>query len=558
MVALGLVAWGLARLAAGSLVLAPLVSDDMVLERDTTATIAGRALPGWPVLVVGTWGTGDVVRARADGTFRATLRTRAAGGPHRLLVWAGVLAVVRNVFVGETWLCSGQSNMEQTVAQFEPAAAPDVPSGAPIRLFTVGLAIAETPQATCQGSWQPASAETVRAFSAVCWHFGRALHRELGVPIGLVAASAGGTEIEMWTSERGLRTVPEVAAELDRAAAERELSAPEPSPAAAPPPPPAAPGPAATPPSPSGTPPSPAEPVASAGPAQPPSPAGIHYAPAQENTSPYIPPEARQRFGPPPKQWHALLFNAMIAPLAPYTFRGVVWYQGEANVARAAQYARLFPAMIRDWRAWFERDLPFGFVQLPVFAGYRPRGMMAELRDAQRRALATPGTGMAITIDLGDPNDVHASDKAVIGERLAAWALHRVYASRDVEDSGPLYRGMRIDGPRVHVLFDHAGGGLVAPPIPFGAFEVAADDRRWQPAAAEIQGDRVVVRSPWVERPVAVRFAWADVPTVTIRNRAGLPASPFRSDDWPGMTDGATWRATRPMPPAVAPGQASP
>jgi sialate O-acetylesterase len=421
-------------------------------------------------------------------------------------------------------------------------------------LFTVGLAIAETPQATCHGRWQDASAETVRGFSAVCWHFGRTLQQALDVPIGLVAASAGGTEIEMWTSERGLRTVPEIAAELDRAAAERAAATEARPPAETTPPRADGTASAPAPPSaeqpPSAPSPSPAAPVASTDPAPPPAPADAR--------DPYVPPEARRRFGPPPKQWHALLFNAMIAPLAPYTFRGVVWYQGEANVARAAQYARLFPAMIRDWRIAFERDLPFGFVQLPVFGGYRPRGMMPELRDAQRRALATPGTGMVVAIDLGNPTDVHAADKAVVGARLAAWALRHVYGRGDVADAGPLYRGMRVEGPRVRVFFDHADGGLDAPPIPLGAFELAADDRQWKPALAEIQSDGVIVRSPWVERPVAVRFAWADVPVVTIRNRAGLPASPFRSDDWPGMTDGATWRATRPMPPAVAPSQASP
>jgi sialate O-acetylesterase len=533
-IVLGLLAWGLARQAAGSLVLAPLVAEGMVLQRAGGAVIAGHARPGWPVLVVGTWGAAGVARAGADGAFRTTLRTRGAGGPHRVLVWAGDLAVVRDVFVGEAWLCSGQSNMEQTVEQFEPHAALDVPSDPPIRLFAVGLAIAETPQSTCRGHWQHATADTVRTFSAVCWHFGRALQQALGVPVGLVAASAGGTQIEMWTSERGLRTVPEIAAELDRADAEAAVA------------PPAGPPPTA-------------EAPARADAAEPASPPAGEAAettpPASENG---VPPEARRRFGPPPRQNHALLFNAMIAPLAPYGFRGVVWYQGESNVARAGQYARLFPAMIRDWRAWFERDLPFGFVQLPPFDGYRPRGAMPELRDAQRRALATPGTGMVIAIDLGDPTDVHSADKTVVGERLAAWALRHVYGREDVADSGPLYRGMRVEGPRVRVFFDHANGGLAAPPIPLGAFELAADDRQWKPALAEIQGETVIVRSPWVERPVAVRFAWADVPTVTIRNRAGQPASPFRSDDWPGMTDGATWRAIRPTAPAVAPGEATP
>jgi sialate O-acetylesterase len=613
-VALGLVGWALARHAAGSLVLAPLVADGMVLQRDTSATVAGRTLPGWPVLVVGTWGTVDVVRAAADGTFRATLRSRGPGGPHRLLVWAGATAVVRNVFVGEVWLCSGQSNMEQTVEQAAPSVTPDVPSDPPIRLFTVGLAIADTPQASCRGRWQPASVETVRAFSAVCWHFGRALHDALGMPIGLVAASAGGTEIELWTSERGLRTVPEIAAELDRAGAAHTVAAAAPSidatpsapppepgettstgptqapsttPSTAPPPepgvtpstaPPPEPGvttstasppaPAeATPPTPAAAdapPPAPSSPPSESVVAPEPLPAASPAARAETPDTPAlpsnVPADARRRFGPPPKQWHALLWNAMIAPLVPYTFAGVVWYQGEANVARAAQYARVFPAMIRDWRAAFDRDLPFGFVQLPVYGGYRPRGLMPELRDAQRRALATPNTGMVVAIDLGDPKDVHAADKAVVGARLAAWALRSVYGRGDVADAGPLYRAMRVEGPRVRVFFDHATGGLVAPPIPIGAFELAADDRQWKPALAEIQGDTVVVRSPWVERPVAVRFAWADVPVLTIRNRAGLPASPFRSDDWPGITDGSTWRATRPapLPPAVAPSGVTP
>jgi sialate O-acetylesterase len=556
LIALALVGWALARRADGSLVLAPLVADGMVLTRDTTATIAGSALPGWPVVVVGTWGTADVVRAGDDGAFRARLRTRGAGGPYRVLVWSGTTAVVRDVLVGEAWLCGGQSNMEQTIEQFEPAATPDVPSTPPIRLFTVGLAIAVAPQTSCQGAWQTASVDSVRRFSAVCWHFGRALEHALGVPIGLVAASAGGTEIELWTSERGLRTVPEVAAELDRAAAERAAShrdgttdvaattdaittttdtAPtttiiEPTTTAA------------------------KDPTSRSDastdestPPEPPSPAVPTPAPA----------DARLRLGPAPSQRHSLLFDAMIAPLAPYAFRGVVWYQGEANVGRAAQYARIFPAMIRDWRAWFERELPFGFVQLPVFAGYRPFGAMPELRDAQRRALATPDTGMVVAIDLGTPEDVHAADKVVVGERLAAWALRHVYGRTDVADTGPVYRGMRVEGAHVRVFFDHAEGGLVAPAIPLGAFQAAGADRRWQPALAEIQGETVVVRSPWVDAPIAVRFAWAEVPMVTIRNRGGLPASPFRSDDWPGVTDGVTWKATRAAP-AVAPGGATP
>jgi len=439
-----------AQRARGTIELAPLVSDGMVLQRDSRVTIAGRARAGWPVVVSGTWGDATVTRADEHGRWRARLRTRGAGGPYHLLVWAGDSKAVNDVWIGETWLCSGQSNMAFTLRETEPGEPIDLPR-TPIRLFNVGLSIADTPQETCTGKWVAASADTAADFSAACWYFGRALQVALDVPIGLVAAAASGTDIEGWTSERGLLEVPEMAAEIE----------------------------------------------------------------VRRRTQTGVTVAGGWRPG--------LFFNAMIAPLAPYTFGGVAWYQGEANIPRAAQYARLFPAMIRDWRAWFERELPFAFVQLPGFTKYRPHGAIAELREAQRGALALPHTGMVVSIDLGDNKDIHSPSKAIIGLRLAGWALSELYGRTDRPASGPIYRAMQIKPWGIQILFDHTDGGLEAASQPLVGFEMAGADRKFYAAWAVISGHMVIVRSPRVPAPVAVRYAWDEAPTASLRNRAGLP-----------------------------------
>jgi sialate O-acetylesterase len=460
-----LLAWALGILARraddGPLELMALASDGMVLQRDTTVSITGRARPGWPVVLVGTWGGVTVTRADNVGAWQASLHTRGAGGPYRMLVWAGGVRVVHDVWLGETWLCSGQSNMAIPIAEDDPRVTLDVPASPPIQLFTVPLAAADTPQAGCPGSWITARHETARDFSAVCWHFGRALQAALGVPIGLVTAAASGVDIVGWTSQRTLASFPDDLLAYQNASVE-----PEP-------------------------------------------------------VSAILTPRP------------SLFFNGMIAPLAPYTFRGVAWYQGEADVGHAERYARLFPAMIGDWREWFGRRLPFGFVQLPGFAGYRPHGAISELREVQRRTLAVPDTDMIVSIDLGDGHDIHGASKPAIGLRLASWALGRLYGRTDIPDSGPLFRAMNIKSGGLEVEFDHAEGGLVATTNPVVGFELAGEDHAFHHAWAVVSRDRVVVRSPRVPNPIAVRYAWDDIPVSAITNLAGLPASPFRSDDTP-------------------------
>jgi sialate O-acetylesterase len=235
-----------------------------------------------------------------------------------------------------------------------------------------------------------------------------------------------------------------------------------------------------------------------------------------------------------------VLYNGMIKPLAPYGIRGVIWYQGESNSSRAHQYRRLFPALIEDWRTtWGQGDFPFYFVQLAAFEpGPLEVGAWPELREAQAMALSLPATGMAVAVDIGNPQDVHPKNKQEVGNRLARLALNRVYGE-EIVDSGPLYRQITRAGSRIRLAFDHAAGGLEAKGGALAGFEVAGEDRSFHRAEARIEDGTVVVWSDEVGEPVAARYGWADNPHCNLYNAAGLPASPFRTDSWPGITEGA-------------------
>jgi sialate O-acetylesterase len=238
---------------------------------------------------------------------------------------------------------------------------------------------------------------------------------------------------------------------------------------------------------------------------------------------------------------NSLLYNGMIAPILPYGIRGAIWYQGESNVGRAYQYRTLFPAMIENWREdWGEGAFPFYFVQIAPFA-YGANDMSAELREAQLLTLKLANTGMAVISDVtGNVQDIHPKDKRDVGARLALWALAQTYGKKGFEYSGPLYKSYKVDGNRIIVTFDHAVGLMAKGGAPTG-FTIAGSDKKFVPAQAEIHGDTVIVTSPNVPNAAAVRFSWSDAGVHNLCNAAGLPASPFRTDTWPGLTDGVKW-----------------
>jgi sialate O-acetylesterase len=255
-----------------------------------------------------------------------------------------------------------------------------------------------------------------------------------------------------------------------------------------------------------------------------------------------LPPWPEEPIGPNHPYSPTGLYNGMIVPILPYGIRGAIWYQGESNAWRAYQYRTLFPAMIKNWRdAWGQGDFPFLFVQLANFEATSPEPQendWAELREAQSMALLLPNTGMAVTIDIGEANDIHPKNKQDVGKRLALWALAKTYGKKIV-CSGPIYKYMVVKGDNKAILyFYYVGGGLVTKGDSLKGFAIAGADKKFVWADANIVGDTVVVSSDKVSAPVAVRYAWGENPVCNLYNKEGLPATPFRTDTWPGITDG--------------------
>ena len=461
--------------SASPLGLCALVSDGMVLQRDHIVPVWGTGRPGAAVVVTPSW-SGESTRAfvEGDGHWRLTLRTPGAGGPFQLrFEMEGQVLVVDDVLSGEVWLASGQSNMEWKIAAIA-AAIPDYDEirarihQETLRFFDVPNRISMVPESSLEGAWRAITPQSWPEVSAVAYYFANELHATLGVPIGILSAEWGGTVAESWTSETTLRS--------EFPEFEATLAAM----------------------------------------------AAAHA--TQDGQG------ARLQFH---QNMPTALFNGMIAPLAGYGLRGVIWYQGESNRGRAAQYERLFPALIRDWRRVFSQgDLPFLFVQIAPYRYGEDTGQAAGLRDAQRKALALPATGMACTMDIGNPDNIHPKNKWEVGRRLALWARALCYGEEDLDVSGPLYRSHSAEGSGLRVAFDHAQEGLVARGGAPTHFTIAGADRVFHPATATIDGATVLVQSPAVPEPVAVRFAWGAADLPNLFDAHGLPASSFRTDDW--------------------------
>jgi sialate O-acetylesterase len=479
--------------------------DHAVLQRELPVPVWGWADPGEKVTVT-LADQQKTATADAGGKWSLKLDPLKAGGPYELKVQGKNRLTRSDLLVGEVWLCSGQSNMGMTVGgvldKDREIAEADYPK---IRMATPAHTPLPEPTSDTTVSWAVCSPKTVANFSATAYFFGRQLHRDLDVPVGLINSSWGGTPIEAWTSLPAQKAAPELAP-----IAEKYLKT-----------------------------------VASYDPDK----AQQQYqkqladwekarAKAKAEQKPFKTQKPREPMSPEKSpNSAATLYNGMIVPLVPYAIRGAIWYQGESNAGNAAIYGTQMRTMIANWRKdWNQGDFPFLFVQLPNFLAVQTKpsetGGWPLIREQFVRTLAVPNAGMAVTIDVGEADNIHPRNKQAVGKRLAQWALAKVYG-KDLVACGPLYKSMRKDGGRVVLDFDYAEGGLEAKGGgPLTGFAIAGPDKKFVWADAKIEGRTVVVSSKDVRDPAAVRYAWANNPACNLFNTAGLPASPFRTDDW--------------------------
>lgn len=439
-----------------------LFTDGAVLQRGIRVPVWGTANDGERVTVK--FRDQVVSTVAKDGKWRVNLTPLSAGGPYDMTISGDNTIKLTNILVGDVWICSGQSNM-QFALTYDSNAAKVIPTATDkkLRLFTVPPAPSATPIDDVNSSWKLCSPDTVKDFAAVAYYFGLNLRQELGVPIGLINTSLGGTPAEAWTRLSAIMSNPDFRGLVDRRLSTTEWAALKPG----------------------------------------------------------------------------YLYSSMIYPLQPYAIKGAIWYQGESNAGRAYQYRTLFPAMVRSWREdWMQGDFPFLFVQIAPFmlkSSTPQESAWAELREAQLlSANSIKNSAMAVITDLGDENDIHPRQKGPVGYRLSLAARALAYGE-NVVYSGPTYKSMQVKDGRAIIEFDNAEG-LAAKGGPLTGFAIAGSDRRFVNAKAEIVGGKVVVSSPEVANPVAVRMGWANYPEVNLYNKAGLPASPFRTDDFPMVT----------------------
>jgi len=486
----GALALSLTVAARGDVKLPGLFSDHMVLQQGMRVAVWGWADEGETVTVE--FRGQKKVTTAEHGRWKVHLEPLKAGGPDLLKIKGNNLIEIQEVLVGEVWICSGQSNMEWPLSRsFE--SQPDV-AGAEnynIRLFTVPKLKAKAPVDDVAAKWQQCNPQTVPNFTAVGYYFGRALQKARNVPVGLIHTSWGGSPAEVWMSEEALSADPDF---------QRDI---------------------------------------------------LDTYPAAWRAFQKTKEDAEKEHKPAPwPPWRPTeLYNGMIAPLVSYGIRGAIWYQGESNAGRAFQYRKLFADMIRDWRnQWKQGDFTFLAVQLAPWDKAKKRTMeqiteapvesdWAELREAQDYAAKNLlKVGIAVITDVGDKDDIHPTKKVPVGERLALAARSIAYGEK-INGFGPTYRSVSFMDAQAIVHFNHVGRGLEARGGELQGFAVAGPDKKFVWAKAEIRGNTVVVTSPTVPKPIAVRYGWADYPVVNLWNRDGLPASPFRTDKFPMLTE---------------------
>jgi len=479
-----------------------IISDNMVLQQNSDVRIWGWADSGEIISIKPSWiSKTEHVTADEKGKWMVTIKTPKAGKNGSIKICGKNNIELKNIIIGEIWLCSGQSNMNMTMKGWykQPIAGgpEDInnSSNDKIRLFIVEEATADEPVDDVKGQWFECSPETVKQFSAVGYYFGREINAKTRYPVGLIASSWGGTPAEAWTRLDYIKNDDSLKYFIDfyNAAFEKWQQ-------------------------------------------------DCDQANAIKKTVPKKPPILSLSRKP------SMLYNGMIAPLTNMTIKGVIWYQGESNTSRAYLYRDLFPTMIKNWRCDFENyDMPFYFVQIANFTSHKPGQHIeryqgpprdhewAELRESQLMANEMKNTGMAVTIDIGETNNIHPANKKDVGKRLALWALAKNY-NKDIEYSGPLYSGYTIESDKIRIYFNYAEGGLKFKDDIAKGFAIAGEDRKFVWADAEIQGNTVVVFSDKIPKPISARYAWDIDPEACLYNNANLPASPFRTDDWHGVT----------------------
>lgn len=490
--------------ARADVTLPKIFGDHMVLQRDQPDKVWGWAEPGEEVRATIN-GKTKSTKAGSDGSWSVLLDPMPAGGPYELKIEGKNAVAFQDVLVGEVWICSGQSNMQWPVSQSNDPDLESLTADFPqIRLITVPQVGTQNPQKDFKGKWELCTPKSVRDFSAVGYFFGRRLHQTLGVPIGLIDDSWGGSACEAWVRRDLLEKDPayrplierweKIEKDAPRAQAEWEKA--------------------------------------------------VEKAKAENKSvpPPWTSPQALLAGNARPGN----IYNGVLKPTIGYGIRGAIWYQGESNADRAYQYRTLFPLMIQSWRdEWGQGDFPFYWVQLADFMheSLAPEeSAWAELREAQTMTMdKLPASGEAVIIDLGEDKDIHPRDKQNVGKRLARWALAKDYKI-DVPCQSPRYKGMTKNGNKIVITVDHAGtGGLKTFDVhELRGFAIAGADKKFHAAQAKlVEPTKIEVWSGAVADPAAVRYAWANNPVCNVYSGDGLPLTPFRTDDWPGVTANA-------------------
>ncbi|WP_282073926.1 sialate O-acetylesterase [Polaribacter atrinae] len=439
--------------------LASFFSDNMVLQQKELVAIWGEDMENTTIIVSGSWGKKTKVKTDKNGNWKVKIQTPSAGGPYTIKINGSQVILLKNVLIGEVWVCSGQSNMQMKLkGNFNQPILGSQETilnskNSQLRMFNTKIKASLTPLKNVIGKWEEASPKTSGNFSATAYYFGQKLQELLKVPVGLIHSSWGGSSAESWTDK-------EIISQFNSA------------------------------------------------------------------KIPAIIPKKNKQKNP------TLLYNGMLHPFIGYNIKGVIWYQGEANRNRANEYEQLISAMVSSWRSKWQNNFPFYFVQIAPFE-YKNTNS-AFLREAQLKTMfSLENSGMAVTMDIGECDNIHPSNKKLVGDRLAYWALSKNYKIEGISYSGPVYKKMQFKGLKAILTFDYAKNGFSGFGKKIQGFEIAGEDKVFHEALVKINRNKTItVWSDNVLKPKAVRYAFKNCVLGTLYNTEGLPASSFRTDNW--------------------------